>query len=510
MSSFLKKYWKQVLGLLGLSLLVFAVFLTIRITSFVADTTGGGRTLGYLPATTPPVVNKASLTEAVSNPVSPPALELTPVPSFDKSSVVQKIKSGTPITLLLFGYGGYGHAGQWLTDTILLLRYDPKTKTVIQLNIPRDMYVFIPYGGVNNGRWAKINTVLASIMEWDKSSQESLDARYRWNDDKKKYDSAANLLADTVELVAGQPIDYGAGLSFEGFRRFIDSMGGVEVNVERYFIDYKYPRNDDDQIDAGVMTVEFNAGKQKMSGERAIQYARSRYSDSPLEGNDFARSHRQMTLINTVKDKALKENLVLKTFDYMQALQGQLRFSPDLSEIVALANFFNSTEGKNLLQQTTFISEVINDKLLVDKMQDGNYILIPREGVGKYTQLQRWLHFAILNAGVKNDTIKVQVLNTNGTPGLAGKFTDFLLEQGFQMLQEQDGENRDQSELLDYTMGKSPATIARLKSYLPDLKVIPTSPTAKPANAPPDVAMQLCLGKDFKWDVSSGISNGGK
>ncbi len=517
MSHFFKNYWKWILGFFGLSALLLVVFVAIRLTSFVADTTGGGRSQGYLSATTPNIVvtnapqmdynsvfTAAPLTPAQALPL------LSPTPGFDNSTAVQKIKSGAPITLMLFGYGGYGHAGQWLTDTILLMRYDPKTKTVLQLNIPRDLYVFIPYGGANSGRWAKINTVLASIMEWDKPTQESLDSRYRWNNDKKKYDSAANLLADTVELIAGQRIDYWAGLSFEGFRRFIDAMGGVEVNVENYFVDRKYPRNDDDQLDAGVMTLEFYPGKQKMSGDRAIQYARSRYSDSPIEGSDFARSRRQMTLINSVKDKAVKENLVLKAFDYMQALQGQLRFSLDWGEIVALANYFNSSEGKSLLQQTRFISEVLNDNLLVDKVQDGSYILIPREGQGKYNQIQRWLRFAILNAGIKNEDVKVQVLNTNGTSGLAGKFTDFLLEQGFQVLQEQDGENRDQSELLDYTMGKSPTTVARLKSYLPNLKVTPTSPDKKPKNAPPGVDMQLCLGKDFKGDLPNVQSGSGK
>ncbi|HEX2912618.1 MAG TPA: LCP family protein [Chloroflexia bacterium] len=512
-----KKHWKRILALASLVVLLLVGFGLFRVVSFVGSTTGGGRSQGYLTTATPDVTTPTGVQNQVFNSLTgtpTPALPaLTPTPDFSNSSLVQKVKGGAPVTMLLFGYGGYGHAGQWLTDTIMLLRYDPKNKTLLELNIPRDLYVFIPYGGANNGRWAKINTVFASIMEWDKPTQQSLDTRYRWDNDQKKYDSAANLLADTVELVTGQRVDYWAGLSFEGFRRFIDAMGGVEVNVQRYFIDHKYPRNDDDQVDASVMTVEFYPGKQLMNGERAIEYARSRYSDSPEEGNDFARSQRQMNLINAVKDKALKENLVLKIFDYMQALQGQLRFSLDFGEIASLANYLNSSEGKSLLQQTRLVPAVLNDKLLIDKTLDGAYILVPREGQGQYDQLQRWLRFAILNADMKDDEIKVQVLNSNGTPGIAAKFSDFLIGQGFRVLQEQDGENQEQSELLDYTMGKSPATVARLKSYLPNLKVTELSPDKKPANAPSGVDMQLRLGKDFNGNLpnlSVGNDNAGK
>jgi hypothetical protein len=197
----------------------------------------------------------------------------------------------------------------------------------------------------------------------------------------------------------------------------------------------------------------------------------------------------------------------------MEALQGQVRFSLDLGEITAVANYLNSSEGKTLLQETHFTSAVLNDNVLVDKMQDGAYILVPREGPGKYDELQRWLHFAILNADMSSADIKVQVLNSNGTPGLAATFSDFLIAQGFRVLQEQDGENREKTELLDYTMGKSSQTIARLKSYLPDLIVTPLPPNKKPANAPPEVDMQLCLGKDFRgnfYNIQSTSSNGGK
>lgn len=519
MASYLKKNWKLVVVGFVLLLVAAISFSVWRVGSFVGETTGGGRTSGFLePGPTTEALAGTVIpryTQADSTPVSGVRSEnVLPTPVATQavtidSAPLQKIKRGEPVTMMLVGYGGNGHAGEWLTDTILLLRYDPKAKTIMQLNVPRDLYVYIPYGGKNNGKWSKINNILPSIMDWDKPTQDSLDPRYRWTDSQKKFDSGINLLADTVETVVGFRVDYWATMSFEGFRRFIDAMGGVQVQVERYFIDYKYPRNDNDQIDAGYKTVEFYPGMQRLSGERAIQYARSRYSETPGEMGDFARSKRQMNLISAVRIQALKENLILKSLDYMQALQGQIRFSLSFGDIVGLANYFNSSEGKSLLNDVKFDSRVLNDKFLENKTLGDSYILVPTEGQGKYAAIQRWIQFAILEEAPKSDPFKLQVLNGNGLPGIASKFTDFLVEQGFNMLQEQDGENRSDTVIFDYTQGKATDTVTRLKAYLPDLKVMPMPPSQRPKNAPPDVDLQLCLGKDFKLTAISGATGKG-
>jgi anionic cell wall polymer biosynthesis LytR-Cps2A-Psr (LCP) family protein len=74
-------------------------------------------------------------------------------------------------------------------------------------------------------------------------------------------------------------------------------LGGVSVDVPESFTDYTYPKNE-----LQVMTVHFDTGVQIMSGERALQYARSRHSTS-----DFARSLRQQLIVEAVMNK-LKSN----------------------------------------------------------------------------------------------------------------------------------------------------------------------------------------------------------
>ena len=67
----------------------------------------------------------------------------------------------------------------------------------------------------------------------------------------------------------------------------IDAVGGIEVEIPNSF-SATYPRHDDPRIDPGWVTISFTAGKEKMDGDRAIQYAEHAAVDNWQEGNDFA------------------------------------------------------------------------------------------------------------------------------------------------------------------------------------------------------------------------------
>jgi hypothetical protein len=141
---------------------------------------------------------------------------------------------------------------------------------------------------------------------------------------------------------------------------------------------------------------------------------------------------------------------------------------------------------------------------LVDSTINEDYVLLPKEGQGKYQAIQQWVQSRLANADIRREGVRVQVLNSNGKVGLAGQITDFLLDHGFRTSDSQDGEDQAQTELVDYTAGAAPNTVARLKSYLPGLKVMQLSSDQKPKNVLPEVDMQLFLGKDFKGLVSPG------
>src|SRR5947207_6831942 len=155
--------------------------------------------------------------------------------------------------VLVMGYGGAGHEGQYLTDSLVLLSTDLGTRRTAQISVPRDLWVQIP---PDSGHYAKLN------------------AAYGYGLDTGGDDPVAGgrMATTKVSQVTGLPVDRWVTIDFRGFRALVDALGGVDIDVERGFTS-QYPANDDAAIDPSWTTVSFAAGRQHMDGERAIRYA---------------------------------------------------------------------------------------------------------------------------------------------------------------------------------------------------------------------------------------------
>jgi LCP family protein required for cell wall assembly len=143
------------------------------------------------------------------------------------------------------------------SDTILLLRFNPKTHSVAQLSIPRD--------------------TLAPVEGHD---QTKINEAYFWG--------GAPLAVKTVRQFTGLPINHIMIVSFRGFPRMIDAVGGVTVNVPATVTSW-YP---------GGKTVTFKKGPQHMDGATALVYSRIRKSD-----DDFHRMARQQQVVQALKQR---------------------------------------------------------------------------------------------------------------------------------------------------------------------------------------------------------------
>jgi len=198
-----------------------------------------------------------------------------------------KGESDDRLNMLLIGIGGAGHPGSYLADTIIVASLKPSTKEVAFISIPRDLYVEIPDYG-----WRKINNAFAFGHGPDYPG------------------GGEALLKEIVEDVTGLPIHYYARLDFEGFRKAIDDVGGIDIYVENSFTDYEYP-----DYNYGYQTISFKKGWEHMSGERALQFVRSRHGTSG-EGSDFARSKRQQKVLFAVKERIFSINTFINPAQY--------------------------------------------------------------------------------------------------------------------------------------------------------------------------------------------------
>ncbi|MFC1617807.1 LCP family protein [Patescibacteria group bacterium] len=278
-------------------------------------------------------------------------------------------ESDDRINVLLLGMGGEGHDGAMLTDTIIVMSIKPSTGEIAMISLPRDMWI-----ETNEFGYSRINKINYYGEEVDPGN-------------------GSVYVRNLVEEITGLDIPYYVRIDFEGFRDIVDSLGGVEIDVENGFKDTEYPG-----ANYGYMTVEFERGPQQMDGEEALQYARSRHgvitdadpeSEVTNEASDFARSRRQQKLIAAIKAKAMSTGVMAnpqKLNSLFEALDKHLTTNMQLWEGLRLLELTEDYDIENI--QVAVISN--EEFLKVYITEDGAYTLIPKEGFNEYRQIQEF------------------------------------------------------------------------------------------------------------------------
>ncbi len=523
-------WWRWAALSLFVILLGSGIFTYIRVTNFLNNSFNGRNEESLLtqaPPTTKVALPTATATissERLTAASAPPALTATPAgappivavapptvtplpptanPETVYPEIVQKIKRGEQVSIMVTGYGGGQHDGAYLTDTILELTYDPAKNAVTMVNIPRDMYVFIPTVGPKNGFWGKINSAFSYVMQ--QSNSNGLSSRYRFQAGNltSQSDAAVNLLKDVVEQVTGTKVDYWVTFSFDGFRKFIDAIGGIDVNIETTFDDYEYPTNDDPNIDASVMHIHFDSGVQHLQGEKAIQYSRSRHSIQ--DGNDFGRSKRQMNVIKAVKEKAAKPDIMFKVFGLMDALQGNMRTSLSVDEARGLLSYYQG-EGGASISSLLLVPQILstNNFLTESTSYEGGYILYPYAGQSNYTNIQAWLKQGRNFPQLRAEGLKVQVQNGTGLQAPMLKVNKQFEGSGLDMLDAIWASTTTTSSIIDYSNGKSVNTLKVISEILPGVTV---KMMKKPQGQQADIV--VLMGKDYSEVPAAGSDTKG-
>ena len=186
-----------------------------------------------------------------------------------------KGESSGQTNILVLGRGGEGHSGADLTDTIMLVMIRKKEKRVGMLSIPRDLWVE-PKGY----KAGKINSVFSQGKNSGLSDEEAID-----------------LVTDQVKDITGITPHYYALIDFEGLAEIVDTLDGVDVQVDKAFTDTLHK-------------IDYPQGKNHFDGAEAVMYTRARYATGG-EGSDFQRADRQQDLIIAIKDKALTSETIL-------------------------------------------------------------------------------------------------------------------------------------------------------------------------------------------------------
>ncbi|HJS94071.1 MAG TPA: LCP family protein [Solirubrobacteraceae bacterium] len=157
------------------------------------------------------------------------------------------------------------------TDTIMLVRLDPNSKTIKVLSVPRDLKVEIPHGG----------TTVAS----------KLNAVYFYG--------GPSLLTKVLQqqVFPGLKVDHVVDFNFAGFEKIIDAIGCVYADI-----DHRYYNN---TAVTNYSSIDIEPGYQKLCGADALSFVRFRHTDS-----DIVRDARAQDFIRWAKGQFSRDRML--------------------------------------------------------------------------------------------------------------------------------------------------------------------------------------------------------
>lgn len=282
-----------------------------------------------------------------------------------------KIKEDAGKTnILLLGKGGEGHEAPDLTDSVIVIFVDTRKQKVDMISLPRDIWV--------EDLRTKINSL------------------YYWGNKKDPNGGGILLAKTTIEDIIGEPIHHTAVLDFSGFKEIIDYLGGIEVDVETAFTDEKYPLKgkenaecpENNDLTCRYETISFEEGLQKMDGEKALKFVRSRKAQGD-EGTDIARAKRQQKVLEAIKKQVLKKENALspkKIIKLFELIQKNIETDMTDNQMAIVARYvFNARDNikRHSIPESLLIVPEYQDKY------DNLYVFVPTSG--NWESLQKWI-----------------------------------------------------------------------------------------------------------------------
>lgn len=226
--------------------------------------------------------------------------------------------------ILLIGSDSRKSGGRkGLSDAMIIVSINKKTKTITATSVLRDIYLQIP-GKQNN----RINTAYAL--------------------------GGADLLMDTIEQNFKIQVDRYASVDFFAFIDIVDAVGGVTLEVtdkeipviNKYVAEINHLTDQEETLDQLT-----EPGTLLLNGKQALGYARNRY----VGNNDFERTARQRRVLEQVFHK-VKDIGILELNSLMNKLLPQVTTNLTQGEIFSMILSLPSYAKYNLQQWSIPVS----------------------------------------------------------------------------------------------------------------------------------------------------------
>ncbi len=386
-----------------------------------------------------------------------------------------------PAIALVIGYdhrAGDAVSDPSRSDTVMLIRADPVTKSISLLSFPRDLGVPI-YCGATPVTVDRINSAYS------------------------RCGPKGTLL--TVKHLTNLKINYLITVNFHGFKEVVDKLGGVWMDVDRRY----YNRNTGASYN-NYANIDLQPGYQKLTGGQALDFVRFRHTD-----DDYHRLARQQEFVRAFKEQ------VAQSFDFTK-----------LPELVnAVVNNIEVAEGGHKLQG----QEVLSYAFFAKGLPGGHFFQPRIEGVNGFSvtsaptgavqkavgefenpdvQSSKAANAAALGRHVKSKApppskVSVLVLNGNGVPGAAANGSYLLAQRGYVTVIPPNGLHADaptpafhSKVYYDAKQPRARAAAAVLQTLLEPASVAPLPRTAKLRALDPGAMVVVVLGQTFHGEIT--------
>jgi anionic cell wall polymer biosynthesis LytR-Cps2A-Psr (LCP) family protein len=314
-----------------------------------------------------------------------------------------------PMSLLLMGYGGPGHDGPYLTDTMIQLVIQPNDKRILLISIPRDLYVKIPVAPdlvIDD----KINEAFGIGLSDDEYPNKAPEYKATKN--------PGALVKTVAGNATGIPVNSYFGMTFSGFIKAVDTLGGIDVNFPVDFDDFRYPIQGKEDETCGISPedvatmsaalsgdkleeqfpcrfehVHVDGGLQHLDGELALKVVRSRHSVN-LKG-DFSRSDRQREVIGAIKTRIFQIGFLPKAIPFFLSLGTEIKTDVNVTLLQSILPY-----AQELASYKIISIALTDENVLVSGMNyRGQFILSPRDGDDNYTGVWSYIQREATKSG---------------------------------------------------------------------------------------------------------------
>ena len=323
----------------------------------------------------------------------------------NKDDVEKIVRDGESCNILVMGVdvgtpGAKNANDPKRTDTLILAHYNAVDKKISLVSIPRDTLIRI------NNKNQKINNAHAL--------------------------NGVTGAVNAVEKLLDIRVDYYGKIDYEGFRKVIDAIGGVDMDITRR-MDY-----DDSSQN---LSIHFKKGTTvHLDGKKAEEFFRWRKNSdgTGLADGDLGRIENQHMFISKIMEKLKSPSIVIKIPSILSAIQDSAETNMEAKDILKYGYIFATIDKEKFTMDTV---------KGVDKKINGQAYLVYDEELNKSVVSKLYDNKVLY---IDKSKLRIKVINGTKKPGLASDFKTYLNSKGYNEVKTENGESTTKTKTLVY------------------------------------------------------------